>query len=151
MSSSTIMDETGWGHDLGFAKKPMVLSPMEQEQNVYYRASVVSVNRQRRTVSSLKETAGGAGRTAVAHSTPACCSNSTTALKHHRCKHSPATLSIIGQLLLNNTSGSFGGAQTPFLGGANYGTVSSSSSSFLRQSVPVRCAAAMAALLLKLL
>jgi hypothetical protein len=50
---SASMDETGWGHDLGFAKKPMVLAPMKEEQNVYYRACVIEVNRQRKTVRSL--------------------------------------------------------------------------------------------------
>lgn len=53
------MDETGWDHDLGFAQKPMVLSPLKEEQDVYYRAVVVFVNRQRMVVSSVVETASG--------------------------------------------------------------------------------------------
>jgi hypothetical protein len=78
MSISVVMDETGWGHDLGFAKKPMVLSPLEEAQNVYYRAEVVSVNRQRKTVSDVQ--ASGTGRAAAAHSMPAVLQQ-----QHHCC------------------------------------------------------------------
>jgi hypothetical protein len=70
------MDETGWGHDLGLPKKPLVLSPYEEETNVYYRACVVEVNRKCKTVRLLLAASDLREATAAQH---ACATASTAA------------------------------------------------------------------------
>lgn len=43
--------EDKWGYDLGFAERPMVMAPTGTEDNVYYRTTIVYVNREKNTVS----------------------------------------------------------------------------------------------------